>query len=335
MTQFKESWETAQEGLRVPEEANDLERRSELLTMPVPLHHMREGDLDAAVAAAEEGYALAMRLGLMYPPPEAAFMLANLYSMRGEYEAALQAADNGIATSRPLAGFVPFLLAMNLGVHGGVYLEISEKLAPKAQESHGEALELLESPFGAVAGGSAWPDIGFSRLALGDHETAARYFQSGLTTPSYMMYLMRPRMLAGVAFVALAQGKAGEAAVHADEATRYAEERGMRYFYPLVYLARGSAHLAAGDSERALERFEAAAREATYQKQRPALWQAQAAAADALDALGRQEEASSKREAAHRTIAEIAALFRDPQLCGLFTESARSRVSRLALQPQN
>src|SRR5207248_8179229 len=43
MTEYEESWQIAQEGLKAAEEANNLERRAEILTYSVPFYHLRNG----------------------------------------------------------------------------------------------------------------------------------------------------------------------------------------------------------------------------------------------------------------------------------------------------
>jgi hypothetical protein len=58
---------------------------------------------------------------------------------------------------------------------------------------------------------------------------------------------------------------------------------------------------------------------------RPLVWQARAGAAKLLAAMGRQDEAAAKRQAARAMVDEIAGLF-DEKLRTAFVESASSKV---------
>jgi tetratricopeptide (TPR) repeat protein len=197
---------------------------------------------------------------------------------------------------------------------------------------HKELLELLPTPFGAPAGAVGWTDLGFCALALGEIERAREYFDNAINMPSMHMYVQRPRTLAGAALVALAQGRVDDAEGHVDEATRYAEEHHMRHMYPLVYYARGEVSLARADHAGAYGWFSLAEREAAVMDMRPVLWQTQAGAAHALDALGRHDEATTKRTQATDTIGSISALFKDQTLCAFFTDSALRRLTARTIE---
>jgi tetratricopeptide (TPR) repeat protein len=88
----------------------------------------------------------------------------------------------------------------------------------------------------------------------------------------------------------------------------------MRHMYPLMRLTAGWIHSAWGDYKQALTQLELAESLAAELQMRPLLWQAQDAAASALDALGRHSEASQKRQSAQEVIQEIAGLFHDDAL---------------------
>jgi tetratricopeptide (TPR) repeat protein len=328
LAQFSAAWETAQEGLRVAEEANDFERRSEILTMAVPYYHIVHGDLDSARQALKEGYDLGVKIGLMIPPVIGAMLLAMVAQMRGEYEEALEWHEKSIEAARRVAQIFPFMLAMPLGGIGAVCIEVSEGLADRAQEYHRELLEVLQTPSGGPAAGISWTDLGFCALALGEIDYAHTYFRSALSSPSMHMYLQKPRMLAGSALVALHQGRLDDAAKLAEEGCRDAQEREMKQMYPLVYLTRGDVCMARGEIEEALRHFMRAEVDAAQMMMRPSLWQAQAGYARALEAQGHLDEAAAKRRQAVQTIGTITSLFRDQTLCSMFTAGAMKKLER-------
>jgi class 3 adenylate cyclase/tetratricopeptide (TPR) repeat protein len=326
MAHYDEAFSTAQETLKVAEEAQDLERRAEVLAQAVSFCHVAWGNLDAAWEAAEEAYELSRKLGLTIPAVVSTYMMATVAQLRGEYEKALHWHEKSIDAARVIQGVFPFMVAMPLGGIGGVCIEIGEGLAERAMVYHRELLELLPTPFGAPSGGVGWTDLGFCALALGAVEQAGEYFRLAIAQPSMHMYIQKPRIMAGSALVALAQGNLDEAARLLDEANAYADEHRMRCFYPLLYEALGDTCMAQGDGEGALGWYTRAEEEASNMGMRPALWQARLGAARALDALDKRDEAAQERAGANATISEITSFFEDPALRTLYAEAAVKRA---------
>ena len=60
---------------------------------------------------------------------------------------------------------------------------------------------------------------------------------------------------------------------------------------------------------------------------RPLVWQARAGAAQVLSGAGRASEAEAKRSEARDMIDEIASLFEDEKLRGMFLENATSKLA--------
>lgn len=180
---------------------------------------------------------------------------------------------------------------------------------------------------GAAAGGTAWVDLGFCFLAKGDLERAHEFFDKGLTTPTTLGLLNRPRFLVGAALVALARNHLDEAASRVDEARALVEERAMKQWYPLVADAAAQVSFARDEAERAWEHYARAEALALEMAMRPSVWQARAGAAKALHALGRASEADAKLREARAMIDEIAALFEDEKLRAAFVESAARKLA--------
>ncbi|MEW5989635.1 MAG: hypothetical protein AB1791_23665, partial [Chloroflexota bacterium] len=168
--------------------------------------------------------------------------------------------------------------------------------------------------------------LGFCTMALGATDKATEFFEKGLTMPTMFMWLMRPRLLCGLALVALSQNRLEEAQQKVAEARAFAEERAMQNIYPLVSMTDAQVVAHAGDLEASLGHYHRAEELAHQMGMRPWLWQAQAAQAKTLAALGREEAAEAKRRAALAGIDEMAALFQDAELRVLFVESAMKKV---------
>jgi len=325
MTRFDEAWQTAQEAYQVAQEVGDLQHLAEVLAFSIAAYHLRNGDLDAARRAAEDGTNLGDRVGLAYPTCIGDWMLGSLAHIRGEYERAIAHYQKSLRAAR--ASGMVFFEVMPLGSLGTVYLDISDAFRPKVNEYHLQTLKLMEHPMGAAAGGAAWVELGFCVLANGDLDHAEEFFQKGLTVPTTQWLLNRPRFLIGLAFVHLIRGRTDEAAGLVDQARAFVEERAMKFLYPVVAFADAQVSEARGKSERALEQFGRAEELAAAMRMRPLAWQAQAGAARVMSTLGRAAEAEAKRRQAHAVIDEISGLFEDEKLGEMFAESALGKIS--------
>lgn len=195
-----------------------------------------------------------------------------------------------------------------------IYLDISEEFTDRIAEFHLHALRVLESPAGAMGGGTAWADLCLCAITLGDLKIAEEALQKGMNYPNIFMWLERPRNLAGAALLALAKGDLDEALSKAEEARAFAEERRMRHLYPLTGLVKGKVLLARGEIEASLESLEQAETDAQSMGMRPYVWQAQAASAEALEAAGLIKQATAARAEAEAMAVEIANLFEDQEL---------------------
>jgi hypothetical protein len=83
------------------------------------------------------------------------------------------------------------------------------------------------------------------------------------------MFLARPLLLVGSAFVALGGGDIEGAGSLVQEAREFTESRSMRHLYPLMSLASAQVSLALGDSGAALENFNKAEELASQMQMRP------------------------------------------------------------------
>lgn len=306
MTHFEQGWQTAQRGLRLAVESGRRDHEADLLTRTIALYHLRNGDLEAAHAAAAAGAAIGQRIGELHGRVYGPWMLGQVAWLRGDYDAALDYHQQAVDAALPTAAYMPFLAVQPLGSLGSVFLEISPHYLDRALDCHGQALRMLEHPAGVIAGGTAWADLGFCVLAQGQLALAGELFHKGLNYPTMFMHLERPRFLVGLTTLALRQEQLDEAERLVAEACAYAEERQMRHLYPLLALTRGQTAAARGRGEEALAAFSQAEALAREMGMRPQVWQAQAAAASLLTQQGRQAEALAQRQSARRLIGEIA-----------------------------
>jgi class 3 adenylate cyclase/tetratricopeptide (TPR) repeat protein len=330
LNRFEDAWLKAHETLTLARQIGDRAHEAEMLSFAIPLIQLRNGDPEAALTSAREGVAIANRIGALNIIGDGEWLTAEIHRARGDYEEALAAGQRSLAAARPLESFLPFYAVHSLSTLGSIYLEISERFTDKIAEFHRYALGLLETPTGAIGGGSAWADLGWCALTLGDTELADELFGKGLNHPTMMMKMERPRHLAGAAAVHLARGERVEALRLAEEALAYAEEHRMNHHYPLARLVLGRALAADDRHEAALSVFEQCASTSRELGFRPILWQALAAAARSLDALGQFAEAAAAANEAAAVTDTIAAHFSDAELRAEYRQSIARRLARLA-----
>jgi class 3 adenylate cyclase/tetratricopeptide (TPR) repeat protein len=326
MIQFDQALIKAEEGLRVARELGDQEHEAWMLAMPIAMCHIRNGDFTAARDALQEGLQIGRKIGSLFPQITAAYLLGELDRWQGEYESALSHGQLSLEAALPMEFIAPFMLVLALGSLGIAYLEISPKFTDKIAEFHLHALHLLESPMGAMGGGTAWSDLGLCALALGDLKTAEACIEKGLNYPNLFMYLERPRQLAGAALLSSTKGDHSRAVKRAEEACREAGKSAMRHFTPFTSLVLGQVLVARGDYKAGLAVLEQAEAEARSLGMRPIQFQAYREMGRALDRLGQADDAEAKRSEAMAVKDEIANLFEDQELRQAYLEKVGVRL---------
>ncbi len=101
----------------------------------------------------------------------------------------------------------------------------------------------------------------------------------------------------------------------------------MKHFYPVIEFAEANLSMVRENPDEALIAFTRGEERAAEIGAHPWMWQNQAGAAQALDALGRADDASAKRKEAESSIAQIASNFEDPELKKLFLDHATSTLA--------
>ena len=199
MTNFDTAWEMAQKARAAAEEAGNKKYLSEVMALTLPLIYMRNGDFEAARRSAEEGSELAKSIGAFEQASCGEYLLGQLAWMRGEYEQAVTFQEQALDFARSAGA--SYLQASALSALGVAYLDISDTLTDRVTGYHAEALEIIETPLGAAMGAMNWADIGFCAMTLGNLESAEGYFEKGLSTPTSLIHMVRPRLLVGKAFL--------------------------------------------------------------------------------------------------------------------------------------
>lgn len=330
MLRFDQAIPVAAEGLALAREIGNREFESDILST-TSLIAWRNGDLDTGIADGESAADISERIGLSL------FVVFGKYGSgwshwwRGEYSAAMDAFQVALRAAEPFIEFMPFLVVLAKAPLGSVMIEaaLNEQDALALQN---QALELGESPMGAMVNAASWADIGWSAIRLGNDELAQKLFERALDFPSLFRLFMRPRNLLGLAELATRRGDFEIAQKYVEEARQIADERVIRPFQTIVALADGKLQAARGEHERALELFNDAESRANSMQLRPTILEARWNAAHSLDELGRAQEANEKRAAAQAMRDEIVNLISD--------ESARSEYTRnisrrMEMQPVN
>ena len=324
LTRYDEALVKANQALAMSEQIGDRAHQAELLTLTFPPLYLRNGDFDTARKLAVQGTEIGERIGSTMATTFGYWVQGIIARLRGEYQDAVDHFEQSLSAAKT---GMPMFLVLPLGSLGTTLLEISPQFADKSMALHTEALKLMEHPVPASMGGVGWAEIGFCALGLEDAEKADELFQKGLNYPTTQGLMYKAVHLIGSAHVALAQKRFDAAAKLVQEARVYVEERKMQHHYPDIALADARVSAARGETERALDQFDHAEKFALVMNMRPIIWQARAGAAKVFDTLNRKDEANAKHREARAMIDEIAALFRDAKMRGLFFENATQRLN--------
>ncbi|MEP7200946.1 MAG: AAA family ATPase, partial [Chloroflexota bacterium] len=326
MTRFDEAWQAAQEALQLTRAIGNREHEAAVLATAMTFCHIRNGDWDAARETATQGTQIAAEIGALFPHVYGEWALGEIARARGEYETALQHLQCAWDVARPVESYMPFMVVMPMATLGATYFDISAQLNERVADLHARVTKMFAHPAAMMSGASVWADLGFNLLAVGQIDEASEMFQKGLSAPTMMMLLMKPRFLMGLALAAVAQRRLDDARQLADEASAFVVERKMRNWYPSVALADAQVSAARGEWERALESYARAESDALAMQLRPAVWQARVGAAQLLAAQGRAAEAEAQSQGARAMADEIAGLFTDGELRAQFAEKVRRAV---------
>jgi tetratricopeptide (TPR) repeat protein len=317
MARFDDAFEKAKEALAAAEQIGNQKFVSEIYTFVTPFYYAHLGDLERARADAEKGMLIAQRIGDGLDEAIGLYWLGVIAHLRGEYESALSFHERAVKVSESSA--FP-LDALPLAEMISVYIELGDHA--RAHELISQTLPRFQNPMIASSGAPARASLGLCLLELGKIAEAAEQIETGLNYPSFMGLIAKPHLLAGKAFVALANKQSDDAVKWMGAARAFAQEHEMKYEYPFVSISEGHLRAALDDSNGALDEYTRAESLAMEMGMRPAIFSARAGAARMLSALGRAKEAEEKKKQARAMVGEIAELFRDKSLRAMFVESA-------------
>jgi len=320
MTEFERARAQIEATLAKAHELGNLKYQGEIKTWALPALQFRDGDLAGAIASAREGVEIAERIGDAIHLSMGLALLGRLALVEGRFEDALAFGERAMNVGR--ATGMPFLASMTQACFGGSLAAADDRLRERAVGLHSEAHALLQMPSGDFFGADCLAELGELALALGDLPRARQMFEQGLTVASTLSRLLRPRLLAGLAALEIAEGRLDDARGHVSEARAYAEARGMRPDVAFVRLTEAHVAEARGEREQAAALFDVAASLAEALGFRPLVAQARAGAARLQDG----EAADSSRKTAIAIVEEMAAEIRDAELRAGVVATARKRL---------
>jgi tetratricopeptide (TPR) repeat protein len=262
LARFDKAWPAANEARTFTESRGDLMHLAETLAFSYAFSQLGFGEVAAAYASAEEGVKIGLRIGHLYAVTVGSLVAGSIARWQGDPALAMSHFERGLDAAKTLQ--FPFAIAMLMAAMCGTLVEQDVANFDVTREMHEQVMQLLAHPMGTVGGGSAWADLGECALALGRYDIAREHFQRGLTTPTVMKYLNRPRFLIGLARVELAQGRMDEAVADVAEARAFAEAHKMLWWYPMISLAEADVNAALSHDAGALECYRSAEAQAAW-----------------------------------------------------------------------
>ncbi len=281
-----------------------------------PYYRLQQGDLTGALDLSRAGAHTSEKYGSSYTPQ--CWMAAGyLAAVLGDLEDALASSSRGLRLSEQYNQ--PHFAAATAGHLAARYGALG--LPEKVEESRRITLRNLDTPTGPMLASTAWNGLGCAMLEIGDPERALEYFSNG-EVPSASRALERGPTLLGIAEARRRLGDVEAAREALAAAQAVVDESELAYLRPMVELAK--ARLADGDPKKVLDGLRLGIDQARAMLLDPELWQLQSALAEALEALGRNDEAAKQLAEAETTIARMAGRIADPDL----RESFRSHTNK-------
>ncbi|NND85271.1 MAG: hypothetical protein HKN46_09010, partial [Acidimicrobiia bacterium] len=250
LTRFDEGLEMAEKTVAMAEEHGQLKYQAEMLTFAIPVCHLRNGDVESALAALERGMEIALQIGDRVSETFAAVMQGKIALNRGHFDEAVASYTRAMTAAEATA--TPYVIALGQCTAGTCFRRIGGDLIDRALALHEQTLETMEMPTGKVHGAWMWTEIGHCSLQTGNRERAESLFRLAIEEQTAPMWLLRPAALSGLVEVAITNGDAEAAAEHFAAFKDYVTSRKMLDFYIDVELLGARLAALQGDSDKAL-----------------------------------------------------------------------------------
>lgn len=303
--QFDEASAVLTDAIASTEAAGAIELRALLRAKGEGQLKEREGDLRTALSLTLEALEDLERVGSTYTAMVE--QQAGRYALwLGDLQLAGDLLEAGLARAQRQAPFLVATVCASLALQRAILGDGQDAAARR-----GQTLANMGTPVADFVSSQIWSDLGSASLEVGDVDTAASDFATGLQQSSVARVWERARLLTGAARAALWRGDLDIAQQRLEEAATFATERGFVSNLPGIGLASGLLAHTRGDLDRAERDLAAAAADAERFGMR--LLAADVASLRALvaDAQGRPDAAAHGR---HRDqlIREVTAGVRSP-----------------------
>jgi class 3 adenylate cyclase/tetratricopeptide (TPR) repeat protein len=318
LTRFDDALPVALEALERADKAGNRKFQAELLSFGIPTMHMRNGDMDKAMSALEQGLEIANRIGDKVSEGFGSLLQAKVALMSGTLDSALalhrRARDSLAATG------VPYLESAGHCAMGTCFKAIGQ--LEDAAACHKKTLEVMDQPTGSIMGAMLWSEVGQCCTALNQLEWARDLFHKAMTESTAPMYLARPDALIGLVTLALVEGKIDEAEKRNAELEEYVTSRGMKHYYARLPMLRANIAEARGDHQGVLDELGDLEPMLADMGMRMPLLKVRSAQVRALRSLGRTADATERATAAQSVVDEVASTLSDAVLRDGFREAS-------------
>jgi len=298
---FDEALEAYQEGLEVAEELGNEELVAVLKCNTLGVIDVVRGELARAVELFDQYLPVIDRHASDY----GAFAhngMAEAAMFTGDVERAL----SEYATVERIGRSTGQSFAIAAGLAGQVRVAALCGMDEHVERDRAEAVEIAGRPGGDFLRTSVLADVGYARLHGGNVEGAREDLARGLTVSSVTARWERPRVLFGLARVALAQSQSPLAQEHLEEARSHVTTHGLRLYEPDLFLLDGIAAVADDRLADARTLLDEAVRSSGEIGRRPMKAEALVALARVHERGGEPEQADAARSRARTVMDEMA-----------------------------
>ncbi|HEX9890385.1 MAG TPA: adenylate/guanylate cyclase domain-containing protein [Nitriliruptorales bacterium] len=322
---FDEARSAYEEGVEVAGELDDDEIAAVLEANCATGFALRDGDLHRALELLRAALPTIDRY-TSYHGPAAYYRFGECAGYAGDVEAALSA----YATTERYGRTLSQPSAVSAGAAGRARVLAACGVNEGVDELRAEAVELVASATGEFFGTSVWADLARANLARGALDAAAADFAVAFEASGVTAMWERPRVLFGLARIALAQGGLDAARTSLDQVRGLVSTHGVRLYEPELFVLDGALAAAEGRDADATTLLTEAVSASTEAGQALTRIEALGRLAAVRSRQGDGDEAEALRERAQSSIRELTNLIADVPLRESFSRVQLAAMSALA-----
>ncbi|OLS26365.1 MAG: Adenylate cyclase 2 [Candidatus Heimdallarchaeota archaeon LC_3] len=315
MTRYDDGLKLGLETLELAKELNNKRFQAELLSLSIPICHLRNGNMELAYNACLEGLKIAEEIGSAQYITYACFSLLEITPRLGKYQESLFYVQELISSSYNVG--LPAWIAIAHAASAQMSI-ILGKPVEEIDQLFSESFKFTEQPSGKFLVAKIWHTYGLYKFEQGEFREAIKYFEMINEIPSTLMNFYRPTALLGTVLAYLKLGEIEKAFENLNMAEDYIKEREMKFLYSFLSFTRSKYSYSNENYEDALKNIKKAEMLALEYEYKPELVNIKIEYAFILKQLNRVKESDIKYKEGEEIIEGLAENIKDEKIKNQF-----------------